>query len=429
MSAEHEESQNGAPTSAQAHTAPASSASPVRLHAVDALRALALLGIVSVNVWFFARPDTIVGALTGELDTAQPTGADQVVRFTSSLLFEGKSYVVFSFLFGLSFVLAWARAAETGASEARRSLRRSAALIVLGALHGIFLFFGDILLAYGILGMLLLAVRRISAKPALIIAGCLYALVMAVVLGSAALMAMMDAAAGGDAMGGGFDFGLSAEDVTEAYTGSIGSYLLYQLIAWIVMVFNILLGQGPLAFAAFLVGLVVGRARLIERLLAGEFATGRLLAMALPALAFGLLVSGLGSWLAWGPPGTAGHDGGAWAMMGQALALAAGPIQSFGYVVVLLLAFRSGAFDWLVRLLAPAGRMSLTNYLLQSLVLMLIFAAPGLGLAGQLEAGAVGGIVLALWAAQLLVSHLWFAKFKRGPLEAPVRAWTYREKA
>ncbi|WP_258934269.1 DUF418 domain-containing protein [Nesterenkonia pannonica] len=66
--------------------------------------------------------------------------------------------------------------------------------------------------------------------------------------------------------------------------------------------------------------------------------------------------------------------------------------------------------------------MSLTNYLMQSLVLVLIFAAPGLGLAGQLEASSVAVIVAALWLSQLLLSHLWFARFRRGPVEAPVRA-------
>ncbi|WP_258934268.1 hypothetical protein [Nesterenkonia pannonica] len=173
-----------------------------------------------------------------------------------------------------------------------------------------------------------------------------------VVLGSAGLMVMLEGAVCADAMGAGFELPVTPDEVTEAYTGSVGTYLLYQLIAWVVMVFNIFLAQGPLAFAAFLVGLVVGRARIIERLLAGEFSTARLVGYAVPALVLGLLLSGLGSWLAWGAPGTPDYDGSAWAMMGQALALAAYPIQSFGYVVLLLMAFRSGAFDWLVTILA-----------------------------------------------------------------------------
>lgn len=104
----------------------------------------------------------------------------------------------------------------------------------------------------------------------------------------------------------------------------------------------------------------------------------------------------------------------------------AGPIQAAGYVILALLIFRSAGAGPLVRALAPAGRMSLSNYLGQSLVLAVIFSALGLGLAGQLSPLAVAGVVVALWAIQLGLSALWFSRFRRGPAEAPLRAWTYR---
>lgn len=107
----------------------------------------------------------------------------------------------------------------------------------------------------------------------------------------------------------------------------------------------------------------------------------------------------------------------------------AGPIQATGYVILALLIFRSAAAAPVVKALAPAGRMSLSNYLGQSVVLVIIFSGLGFGLAGQLSPVGVAGVVLALWVAQLGFSALWFSRFTRGPLEAPVRAWTYRRTA
>ncbi len=405
---------------------------------MDGLRALALLGILSVNIWFFAHPEMLLGVLGAAVETP----ADQLVRFGSAVIFEAKSYVVFSFLFGLSFVLAWRSGAtiekaepfpgtaaersldayETGVSETRRSVRRFAALIVLGLLHGLFLFAGDILLAYGILGFLLLGLRRISAKAALITAAVIYAVVAGFLLLIAGASYAFE-----NMMEGSTDWLGDPGQAAALYGGTAGQWLSFHLGAYLLVLSSILLLQGPLAFAMFLLGLVVGRARLLERIAGGEFSTAKLLSLGLPALGIGALISFAGAWLVWGPPGSTGHSPGPGAeLLGSALHLAAGPVQSFGYVVILLVIFRAAAP--VAKLLAPAGRMSLTNYLTQSLIMVVLFAGVGLGLAGELSELAVGGIVLAIWGSQLLVSHLWFARFSRGPLEAPLRAWTYADR-
>ncbi|WP_022872712.1 DUF418 domain-containing protein [Nesterenkonia alba] len=401
--------------------APEASATPRRLDAVDALRALALLGIISVNVWFFTSPEAILGEMTNPPESS----ADQLVRFASTAIFEGKSYVVFSFLFGLSFVLAWASAHRQGADVKRRAKRRSVGLIVLGVLHGFFLFMGDILLAYGLLGLLLFAMRNTRTKTALIVAGVFYAVGATLFVGLGALSAVFDAiTVEGDA-----DIKFTLVDpalLQEWYSGGVLSYFGFQAIAYPLAAINIIFGQGILAFACLLVGLVVGRERIIERTMAGEFSTARLLSIGLPCLLAGGAVSLIGAWLAWGPPGSAFDVGVGTHMLGQTLAVAAGPFQAAGYVILLLLAFRSGAFDLVLRVLAPAGRMSLSNYLGQSLVLALLFSGLGFGLAGELNAGLVGLIVVLIWLGQIIFSHLWLARFKRGPVEIPFRAWTYK---
>lgn len=400
---------------------------PGRLPAVDALRALALLGILSVNVWYFVYPDLLQ---SGVRSAEVASGADQLVRFVSTLLFEAKSYVVFSFLFGLSFVLAWASASRAGHSVIRRSVRRFVALIVLGVLHGMFLFAGDILLAYAILGFALLGMRHISTRWALIIAvGVLLVWSgFTLVTGLAA-----SAVEGTDLWEESVVAGSDPEAALAAYTDGLGSYLGFQLALYPSIAVNMLFGQGPMAFAAFLIGLVVGRTQLIERVISGAIPTPKLLGWMLPALAVGLGLSGAAAVLLWGPPGstepaaaTAEHMMGA-ELTAMGMLFLAGPIQAVGYVILALLIFRSAAAAVLVRVLAPAGRMSLTNYLGQSVVLAIIFSGLGFGLAGQVSPLGVGVVVLALWVGQLGLSALWGSRFTRGPVEAPVRAWTYAE--
>lgn len=388
-----------------------------RVNAVDALRSLALLGILSVNIWFFAHPEMLTTGMRGD---AEGSTADQLVRFGVSLVFEGKSYVLFSFLFGLSFVFAWARAYESGASETRRSIRRFTALITLGLLHGLFLFAGDILLAYGILGFILLGMRRISTRAALLTAGVIYA-VMVFVLVVLGLVTMTLEDTMGDAA---LAFG-NPQDAVAAYTGSVTQWFAFQLAAYPSALVSVLFVQGPVAFAAFLVGLVVGRARLVERIVAGEFSTKRLMSIGVPTLAVGLALSSIAALLTWGSPGSTGYVPGIGAeLLGTAVNFAAGPVQACGYVVLLMVLFRSA--ERLTAALAPAGRMSLTNYLGQSLIMVILFSGVGFGLGGQLSEVTVGVVVLGIWLAQLALSHLWFSRFRRGPVEVPFRAWSYR---
>lgn len=414
----------------------------MRLREVDALRALALLGILSVNVWYFAHPESLV---TGMRSGAAETAADQLVRFATTLIFEGKSYVVFSFLFGLAFVLSWGPAGLSGGAgrrppvgwpgaggdgeQERRTARRLTALIILGVLHGILLFAGDILLAYGLFGFVLLGLRRIRTLWALIIAAGLFLLWCGVTTGIGLLTTALEGTPMWDQS---MVPSADAEAERAAYTAGIGSYLSFQLGAYGTVAVSILLGQGPMALAAFLIGLVVGRSRLLERILRGEVTSAKLTAWMLPALALGLTLSATAAVLLWGPPGsTASRAAASEPALGAeltatGLVLLAGPIQAAGYIMGLMLLLRSRAGRPITAALAPAGQMSLTNYLTQSLVLALLFSGLGLGLAGQLAPTVVAAVVVVVWAGQLLISRLWLSRFRRGPVEIPLRAWTYR---
>lgn len=131
-----------------------------RITEVDALRGLALLGILVVNIAFFASgyPSHLVA------DPRHDSWVDQSLAWLVEALFTMKAYLLFSFLFGYSFILQTSSARRRAVEFRPRFLRRLAGLFVIGALHTVFLFYGDILTTYAVLGLVLFAMRDVPQR-------------------------------------------------------------------------------------------------------------------------------------------------------------------------------------------------------------------------------------------------------------------------
>jgi uncharacterized protein len=100
---------------------------------------------------------------------------------------------------------------------------------------------------------------------------------------------------------------------------------------------------------------------------------------------------------------------------------ALGATLSFAYAAL----FLRHASPALVRWLSPAGRMPLTNYLLQSIAMGALLSGWGLALAPRLGYAETAALGFAIFAAQLALSHWWLRRFGQGPLERAWRKWTY----
>lgn len=221
-----------------------------RLAHVDALRGFALFGILVVNIGYMAS--TYHGS--GLEDPGFGSALDGAVRWFVTVFFEAKFFLLFSFLFGYSFTLQLTSAERSGARFGPRFLRRLAGLYVLGVLHAVLLFPGDILTTYAVLGLILLAVRRIGPRTAVRTAVVLFAV-------TAALYVLL--AVGVHLTGGaGVDPGAAAEAerAAEALRGGPGAVIGEHLGQLPDVVFLLAFFQAPAAFAAFLLGLAAGRA-------------------------------------------------------------------------------------------------------------------------------------------------------------------------
>jgi uncharacterized protein len=378
---------------------------PDRIADVDALRGVALFGILLVNVHAFAS--AFYGA--GVSDPIYDGRVDHVARALVAALFEMKFYLLFSFLFGYSVTLQMVAAERAGEPLLARMLRRQAGLLVIGLAHGTLLFYGDILTIYALLGSILLALRHRTDSSALRLAAWLVGVSAAVWLSLGLLQW-----ASGERLNRAAAI-VQALAAQEAYRADPWRVIAQRLTELPPVWATLLAIQAPCAMAMFLVGFVAGRRDLLRNVPAHRPLFRRLLwaggAIGAPgALLYAWLSQRLG--------------GSGWDVAGLGVCVLTAPLLSAAYGSALLLGFHTHTGRVLAGWLAPAGRMGLSNYLGQSLVCALLFTGYGFGLIGRVSPLAAGGVAVLLFALQLPLSRWWLRRFAYGPAEWLLRALT-----
>ena len=371
-----------------------------RVHDVDALRGFALLGIFVVNITFMASayPANLVD------DPSFSSWLDGVARFATETLFSMKFYLLFSFLFGYSFVLQMAAAQRAGKAFVPRMLRRIAGLFALGALHIAVLYGGDVLTTYAVVGLVLILMHRVSDTTALRTAIVIYAVVIVSLVASALFI-------GGSAFmpGEGEALTIAAEQ-TEALLGTPAEIVGYHLSGLGVLVIQGASLQGPTALAMFLLGMVAARRGLFNTLTERK-----------PLLRWTQIVGyplGLAGGIVFALLGGTGNT------MGIAVSTATAPFLAAAYVATLVQIMHSRKTAWVRTALAPVGRMALTNYLGQSVVGLLLFTGVGLGLAGRFSPPLLIQTAFTVFALQAVLSAWWLRRHRYGPAEYALRCFT-----
>lgn len=376
-----------------------------RIDAIDAVRGFALAGILVVNSMVFAS--TWYG--TG-LPASDASGLDSLIEGVVSALFELKFYLLFSFLFGYSVTLQMQSAERSGTGFLPRMMRRQAGLFAIGALHAVFLFHGDILTTYAILGLILLALRRRSDRFLIVLAGGLIAVTGLFWAGLAVWQAGLPSLDQTDMaremiLAAAENWRGTATDIIAGHLGALEDFLPLLLLL-----------QAPTALAMFLLGYVAGRREIFAHLetVRREW-SGRVMRLGLFVGLPGALAYAAGATLA---PGTYLETA------GLAVSIVTAPLLSAAMVFVVLHVLLRPPAAGLFALLAAAGRMALTNYLMQSLLLALVFHGYGLGLINRLSLSQMLLVDVAIFALQLVLSKVWLSHFRYGPLEWLLRAVT-----
>lgn len=388
-----------------------------RIEAMDILRGFALLGILLMNLEGFVGP---VMASGSGLDPAL-TGMDRTVDLLVYVLVQGKFYTLFSLLFGMGFAVMSERAEQARRPFAGVYWRRGLVLLAIGVIHALFIWAGDILMMYALCSFLLLAFRTLPYRW--YVGMGLVAYVMPI--GFMYLMGAMGSLLGGTdgwdkAMG---QIGVQMQTLIESERAAYGSgtyteATLQRLKSTGMALSNITM-FGFIVFGMFLIGAwfvrsgAIARPREFPRLYAG---------LRWVALPVGLLAM-LGSVALEPTMDFAAFD--LRIATAFALQMTANLLMCLGYVAWIMRALEARVWQRPLSLLAPAGRMALTNYLMQSLVCTWIFYGYGLGYFEQLPRAWQPVFALALFGVQVLVSHLWLSRFRFGPMEWLWRSATY----
>ncbi|MEU8896169.1 DUF418 domain-containing protein [Nocardia sp. NPDC048505] len=383
---------------------PAATGSGRRIAEIDVLRGFALFGILVTNV-VVATTLFSFGGTREQLVPRFDGTVDHVVHGVVTALFEGRFYLLFAFLFGYSFTLQIAAARRAGVSERARLLRRCAALLVIGLVHVYLLWIGDILTLYAVLCLVLILLRKLRPRTAVGLGVGLYAVWSALMFlpgpGDSDVYESMALFIDLPALHAGFTGGPGA--TFAAQTGLFPEFLL---VIWF--------GQAVPSLAMFLLGLAAGKRGLFEdrewvrrwtpRVLLAGFGLG----IPVSAVTF----AGAMHWLT-PPPWWAGAQ------------MLVAPLMTFAYIAAVLAATRAARTARFAARLAPAGRMAASNYILQSVVLMVLYTGYGFALADKTPPVAVLGLALLTFAAQVVLSARWLRTHRYGPVEWLLRAVTY----
>jgi len=377
------------------------------------VRGFALFGVLLVNMYGFGA-DSIAWDLP----------RDKVASAATRVLFESKSWTLFSLLFGFGFAAQWQRAQARGFAFSGLYVRRIGVLFAIGAAHALF-YDGDILMLYAELGIGLLVVRRLPTRVLLVLA---FGLML--VFPAARMVSTLD----------GLGDPPETESVGEARaeleldqrehvyaTGSFAEVAVDNASAIPADPLEDLESpeSGLAVFAMFLVGLSIGRSRLLHDIPGQAVALARVRAWGL-----GL---GLGAMLAERVlAATTGYaifrsqGAGPGAQFAGDLLFALGTVAlALGYAATIILVAQTPRGKAALMPLAAVGRLALTVYLTQTLMFTTLFYGYGFGQAFRLGPAAVTAWATLFFAVQVVACEWWLRRFRFGPMEWLWRSLTY----
>lgn len=389
--------------------------SSARIDNLDSIRGLAVLGILVVNLMVFAWPMTItVSPETAPfaIDGVWPAD-DRLFNWVSQVFFQDRFRNLFTLLFGVSLFLVGGETSDKDRS--RVLLRRLGWLAIIGLLHGLLLWFGDILLFYAWCGLIAMFARSLSGRLLVIIGGGITAAWGFIQFGGGLIMPHLPAEFL-EAMSDNQSMSAVTGDIAQVianYHAGLGSALAENFKAWLFVqlssLFVLPFSSVPimwLGMGLYKLGFFHGR---MNRSLYVTLIVISAVVLAVRGWAFNLELSAPAA-----------------QMPSYGLDLATSGLSvlvSLGYASVLILL--PALFRWLM----PVGRMAFSTYLGQSLIMASIFYLPfGPMLYGKLEPSQFWGLLAGVWAFQIGFAAVWLRYFRWGPMEWVWRCLTHRQK-
>lgn len=409
-----------------------------RIASLDVLRGVAVLGILVMNIYAFAMP-FIAYANPLLMGGTEPHNLG--TWFFTHILFDQKFLSIFAMLFGAGIVLMTGRAEARRVKFGRIYYRRQIWLLVLGAVHGYLIWFGDILFTYAVIGMLVYLLRHRSPKTLIVIACLLLPIALGLSYGMSIYTEQTQTEVNEVTV-----LQESGEDLSEKQEQLLAGWeemrpfmaptdedLRNDVVAYSAGYREIVAHRVPIVFSMQIFTtlffgisrvaslMMIGMALMKLGILSGErssrFYRNLMLAgylLGLPMIAFSafdLYAHQFSNTYALRVGGVANYFG--------SLAVA------FGHIGLVMLIMKSGVLQRAMERFAAVGRMAVTNYLMHSLILTTVFYGYGFGLYGSISRFSQMGFVAVVIGLQLLISPWWFNRYRFGPVEWLWRSLTY----
>jgi uncharacterized protein len=371
-----------------------------RIQILDVLRGFAMLGVLWSNL------NDFYGTL------APSSSFQRGLAWTQDWLIESRFYSLLGFLFGIGFAIQLTRAVQHGSDVRAMFCRRMAALLGIGVVHGLMIWQGDVLTEYALIGFTLVLFRRLSPRRLLVAAASMLTIVPyiinAVIVGFGVKFPQAPVQQYVDSI---YAHGSLTQIIAEGARGYLFWYRRWPLSTF------------PPFLALFLLGLWAVRLDLVKRLMESRKALVWVLAAAVGGSLISVYVTG--HFPKWWPPLKSRPR------LNDVLFHASGlrPIVlglirrlgtwsnacAYAAVLALLVSFPSCARR--LEPLAAVGRMSLTTYLSQSLISVILFYHYGFGWYSHVGYDGMFAITMVIFALQIAGSVWWLRRFRFGPME------------
>ncbi|SEM30624.1 uncharacterized protein SAMN04487786_1661 [Paenisporosarcina quisquiliarum] len=374
-----------------------------RIISIDVMRGFALLGIFIVNMLFFHTPYIYINPYTWYQNPSDYETFKMIDIFV-----QGSVYPLFSMLFGYGLAMQYMKSEANGSPFSKFAVRRLSVLLIIGCIHAFLIWAGDILITYALAGFVLILIIRLKPIWLLLISIFLFLIPNGLLNGLVYLGSLIEP----DAMV--IYTGIQAIEASiVAYgQGSWGDIFSQRLADWLYMSGNglIIISMLFTIVPFLLLGAAAAKWKLIER--ARELKVFWIITVLVTLIA--------GTAIKWLPYLT---EANLFTMSVQDTF--GGPLQAIAYagVIAMVCSIPIGA-----KILSPiskAGRMSMTIYLMQSIIATTIFYSYGFGLYGKIDISTGTWMAVGIFALQIVFAEFWFMKFKQGPVELLWRKLTY----
>lgn len=378
-----------------------------RIKTIDIIRSIALLGILIFNIQTYALFTFLTPEQVYKLGLDSPE-IYAPLQFLLHIFVNGQFYTIYSFLFGLGFYLLYQKNIRQGLDAGKIFKRRLWILLLIGLVHGLVFWFGDILHKYGIFGFTLLYFNKKSVRSIVkwIIGLMTFSFLLQI------LISFINPAAPKT-----LEINPIIMEVVQTWQhGSIGAVFSLQKLGvamlWVMNVENGL-SSNIHYLCMFLLGLIAGKMDVFNRI--PEF-KNKLLKSALIIFPILILIKAITNFDILGIKVMTEIPFQFRELIFKLMIFITTPFITICYLIFFSVLFsntKSAVFDWI----GNTGKLGLTNYLMQTLLCMILFYGYAFGLSGKTTLLETTFYAILIYIFQVIYSNIWLKYFKTGPVE------------